>query len=194
MTFKQAKWVAAAIGLSLAVAAILSMLAYGKALESKRVANKNEILRQKDRVRTDEEIARISAQVFRKLSDQERLQMLQDASTEAIRACAKKNECLSIGRLIFGPSKARMAAHARVAAIQYCEENGCSGRRGPRGFRGLQGAQGLQGSKGSRGPSSVVPGPTGPKGPPGVSPDPNAIIAEICAKNPVLGKLICVIG
>jgi hypothetical protein len=75
---------------------------------------------------------------------------------------------------------------------------GRRGRRGPRGPRGVTGATGPQGRtgaavRGARGPAGPggPPGPAGAPGVAGVPADPGAVIADICARAPVLARLLC---
>jgi hypothetical protein len=189
--------IAAILGSLLAVAVSAAVLAYDKARDTEQQ-------QRKDRVRSDTEIARIAREVFRNETAQQRQLRLQLAATEAIAACALSPRCVSAGRRVFAPSRARLLAHARKAAIDYCRRNRCRGRDGrdsavrhvtkvlnrpvpgppgPSGRRGPPGRDGAPGRAGARGPA-------GPPGAPGATTQ--TVLAELCASAPsLLRPLVC---
>jgi hypothetical protein len=90
---------------------------------------------------------------------------------------------------------------------QRAELRGNRGQRGPRGRRGPRGIQGVQGAVGPRGRAVRGPrGPQGPQGPTGptgaqgpqgaqgvqgVAGDVTGVVADLCARAPLLARLLC---
>ena len=157
MSYRAAQIVAAAIGILLAIAVSVAVLAYTEAQQA-----------QSNQERSDAEIARIARVVFRQETDAQRLVRIQGAAKEAIEACAFDAECVRRGRELFGPSHARLLAHARRAVLEHCASiGGCVGERGPAGARGPRGRSGSNGARGPAGPQGPR-GATGARGPQGL--------------------------
>ena len=119
MSARTARLVAVAIGGLLALAVGGAVIAYDKAAQT-------DLDRKRDKVRTDAEIARIARQVFRMETADQRRTRIQGASIEAIRACARSTECTALGRQVFGPSRARLLAHARRAWLNHAPATGAA--------------------------------------------------------------------
>lgn len=101
---------------------------------------------------------------------------LNAAVIAALHTCRLDSECRA----------AFMKAAPRGAAGP-TGKRGAPGRTGRAGRTGATGARGMQGSTGAAGPV----GPRGPQGSPGAAVDTGAVIAELCARAPVLNALLC---
>ncbi len=188
MDKKTSQIIAAVIGIVLAIAVSVAMFAY---TESRQVA--------RDQVRSNAEIARIAERVFRKEETKaQRQARIAGAAKEAIISCGADAECITVGRDLFGPSRARLLAHARRAVEQHCAslggckgERGFTGQQGPRGQTGAQGPQGqrgVTGPQGKQGPAGT-PGTPGPIGEAGATVD--QVIEELCARSVAVLRLLC---
>lgn len=143
-----------------------------------------------DQVRSDAEIARIARRVFCNEDPAVCRRRSQTSIKQAIALCAADPECVRAGRELFGPSRARLLAHARLAA------RAAPGPRGDRGSRGLPGPRGRPGVRGARGPRGLPgakgpPGPAGPRGPAGIDAEPGQFVVELCRRSPALTELLC---
>ena len=181
MTRRTLYTIALVIGVLMAGAVAMGVIGYTNSLEA---AEEQRV----DQFRTDAEVARIAAEVFRERTEKEETRRLQRAAKAAIIACARDAECAAMGRRVFGPSRERMQSHARAAARRYCRIEGC---RGPRGRSGRsaeseRGPRGRRGLPGPRGPTGLR-GPAGPLGPPG----PVAAPQSVCQAIPALRPLVC---
>lgn len=177
------KLIAAAIGVLLAVAVSVAVIAYDQ-------AHRTEAARRVDRVRSATEIARIARAVFRQETKAQRKARIGSAALEAIQACQPKPECVAAGRRLFAPSRARLLAYARQAAREQCDLGRCRGRPGSPGAAGGRGSNGAAGRPGRTGPAGA-PGADGQVGPDGVSPSVDDVIAELCRRAGVFAGLLC---
>lgn len=145
------------------MAGVISFTAYLATVEAERLA---------DQRRTDEQVRQLAEQELCTEAPEICDERQQQTITDAIRMCAKDDECLSTLRRTAGSSRKRLLAHAREAVENYCARVGCRGEPGPRGPRGSpgqtgpRGQQGSRGARGSRGPKGPR-GATGPQGPAG---------------------------
>jgi hypothetical protein len=188
---------AVALGMLLAVLVVLvtGAVVYfaGQLVEQREELRKTE----RDRVRTDAEVARIAEAVFRRNEKRSaRAERLGNTAIEVLLICERNRRCVTIGRRVFGPSRARLLAHARKAVEDYCAaRGGCRGRDGRHASvvrltrvvnRPVPGPRGPAGPRGRPGPQ----GPPGPAGLPGA--DVGSVLAELCAGAPrLLRPLAC---
>lgn len=172
MTDRRASVVAGVLGLFLAliVAGLAFTIYYAVGTEAKR---------QRDRVRSDAEIAKVARDVFA---------LAQPTPAEfnrrikiALQRCGAQPDCRDI--------------FATVAPRGHRGRTGLRGRRGPQGLRGQRGPVGprgraVRGPTGPPGPTGT-PGPIGPQGAPGVSVDADGLVADLCRRTPILARLLC---
>ena len=193
MTQRRATLVMVVLAMLLACATAAGVGGYIKAQQAEQHQQDAERDRLRTQVRTDADIKRLAEQVFRKETAEQRTKRIQAASREAIKACGQDQECIALGRALFGPSRERLLAHAAQAMIDYCaKHNGCRGPRGAQGPRGSPGGKpgprGPRGRTGARGPQ----GEQGPEGPQGL-PGPLQVVTpqDLCARVPALRPLLC---
>lgn len=160
MSFTAARVIAIIIGCALGVLAYTGYVTWQKADDLEDHERTEEIVEQRDRVRSIHEIEKIAERVFHIESptDQEyRVRLLQ-----ALRRCEADPKCTQLFKDI--------APRGRPGPQGEQGGRGRRGARGPRGPRGFRGSPGRS-VEGKVGP----PGPQGPAGPPGPPPTPEAI-------------------
>lgn len=146
------------------MAGVITFTAHLASVEAQRV---------EDQRRTDADIRELVDNELCRAAPQVCEQRRRASITEAIRQCAEDEQCLGELRRTAGASRARLAAHARLAVARYCARVGCEGDQGPTGRPGRDGRRGRDGPKGDEGDTGQrgatgKPGRDGKQGPQGI--------------------------